>query len=92
MASKTLNSKCIKCSKGFLNTNGKTVQCTLCSNHLHLKCTDLNKNSYQSFSGDKDFICQYCSYYSCITCEKHVYYKQHGTVKTARRSYYPFLT
>ena len=78
MASKTLNSKCIKCSKGFLNTKQKTVQCTLCSNHLHLKCIDLNKNAYQSFSGDKDFICQYCSHYPCITCQKHVYDKQDG--------------
>ena len=55
MASKILNLKCIKCSKGFLNTKQKTVQCAQYSNHLHLKCTDLNKNTYQSFSGDKDF-------------------------------------
>ena len=34
-----------------------------------------NKNTYQSFSGDKNFIYQCCSHYSCITCEKHVYYK-----------------
>ena len=78
MASKILNSKCIKCCKGFLNTKRKTVQCTPCSNNLHLKCTDLDKNTYQSFSGDKHFICQYCSHYSCITCEKQVYDKQHG--------------
>ena len=78
MASKTLNSKCIKCSKGFLNTKQKTVQCTLSSNHLHLKCTDLKKNTYQSFSGDKDFICQYCSHYPCISYEKHVYDKLDG--------------
>ena len=57
----------------------KTVQCTLCSNHLHLKFADLNKNTYQSFSGDEDFTCQYCSHYSSITCEKHVYDKQDGT-------------
>ena len=59
---KILSSKCIKCSKGFLNTKQKTVQCAQYSNHLHLKYTDLNKNIYQSFSGDKDFICQYCSH------------------------------
>ena len=52
MASIILNSKCIKCSKGFLKTKRKRVQCTPCSNHLHLKYTDLNKNIYQSFSGD----------------------------------------
>ena len=78
MSSKTLNSKCIKCSKGFLNTKWKTVWCTLSSNHLHLKCTDLNKNTYHNFSGDKDFICQYCSQYSGISCEKHVYDKKGG--------------
>ena len=50
MASKLLNSKCIKCSKGFLNIKRKTVQCTLRSNHLHLKFTDLDKNTYQSFN------------------------------------------
>ena len=55
MASKTLNLKCIKFSKGFLNTKQKIVQYTLSSNHFHLKCTDLNKNTYQSFSGDEDF-------------------------------------
>ena len=76
MASNILNSKCFKCSKGFLNTKQKTVQCTLCSNHLHLKRTDLNKNTYHSFSGDKDFIFQYCSHCSRITCEKHVHDKQ----------------
>ena len=78
MASKIFNSKCIKCSKGFLKTKQKTVPCAQCSNHLHLKCTDLNKNTYQSFSGDGDFICQYCSHYLCITCEKHAYDKQDG--------------
>ena len=26
----------------------------------------------------KDFICQYSSHYSCITCEKHVYDKEGG--------------
>ena len=76
MASKISKSNCIKCSVGVLNTKQKTVQCTQCSNHLHLKGTDLNKNTYQSFSGDKDFICQYCSHYSCITCEQHAYDKQ----------------
>ena len=53
MASKILNSKCITCSKGFLNTKQKTVQRAQCSNCFRLKCTDLNKNTYQSFSGDK---------------------------------------
>ena len=79
MASKILNSKWINCSKGFQNTTQKKVQCTQCSNHLHLKCTGLNKNTYQSLSGYKDFICQYCSHYSCTTSDKHVYDKQGGT-------------
>ena len=60
MASKILNSKCFKCSKGFLNTKQKTVQYAQCSNHLHLKCKDLSKNTYQSFSDEKKFIFQYC--------------------------------
>ena len=47
-----------------------------CSNHLHLKCAGLNKSTYQSFSGNKDIICQYCSHYLCLTYEKHVYHKQ----------------
>ena len=52
----------IKCSEGFKITKQKTFQCTQFSNQLHLKCTGLNKNTYQSFSGDKDFICQYFSH------------------------------
>ena len=78
MASKILNSKYIKCSKGFLNTKRKTIQCNQCSNPLHLEQKDLNKNNFKRFSGDKNFICQYCSHCSCITCEKHVYDKQDG--------------
>ena len=76
MASKILNSKCIKPSKDFLNTKPKTVRCTQCSNHL--TCTGSNENNCQSIKGDKDFICQYCSHYLRITCEKHVYDKQGG--------------
>ena len=66
MDSKILNSKCIKCSGGFVNTERKTVQCIQCTNHLNLKCVGLNKNTYQSFIGDQDFSCQYCSHQSCI--------------------------
>ena len=78
MASKIFNSKCIKRPKGFSNTKQKAVQCPQFSNHLHLKCTGLIKNTHQSFSGDKDFICHYCSRYSCTTCEKHMYDNQDG--------------
>lgn len=36
----------------------------------------INRNTCQSFSGDKDFIRQYFSHYSCITAEKHAYDKK----------------
>ena len=64
MDSKILNSRCIKCSGGFVNTERKTVQCVQRTNHLNLKFlfNGLNKNTYQSFIGDQDFICQYCSH------------------------------
>ena len=75
MVSKILNSKCIKCSKAFLNIKQKAIQYTLCANNLHLKCICLKKNTYQNFSGNKYCICQYFPHYSCIVFEKHVYDK-----------------
>ena len=42
--------------------------------------TDLNKNTYQSFSADKGFICQYCSHIitHALLVRSNVHDKQAG--------------
>ena len=52
---------------------------SMLKNHLHLKCTDLNKNTYQRFSDEGILFVSIAHItYSCITCEKCVFDKQDG--------------
>ena len=75
----TVSEKCIKCTKPFLNMRQKSLKCLKCLNSLHNKCSSVNKNQYLTYkNGKKDFICQYCTDYSCLKYDKHVYDRQPG--------------
>ena len=79
MSSSNQSEKCLKCTKGFSSSRQKSLTCTSCSSTLHLKCTLITNNDYSLYkSGEKDFVCQYCSDFRCISCNKHVYDKQEG--------------
>ena len=50
-----------------------------CLNSLHIKCSTVDNREFLSYkNGKKDFICQYCTDYSCLKCDKHVYDRQPG--------------
>ena len=52
----------------------KTLKCLKCLNSLHIKCSTVDNRQYLSYkNGKKDFICQYCTDYTCLKCDKHVY-------------------
>ena len=71
--------KCIKCRNPFLSMKQKTPKCLKCLNSLHNKCSTADKKQYLSYkNGKKDFICQYCTDYSCLKCDKHIYDRQPG--------------
>ena len=43
-------------------------------NSLHIQCSTVDNRQYLSYkNGKKDFICQYCTDYSCLKCDKNVY-------------------
>ena len=47
---------------------------------LHQKCTNTRSREYSKDfkTGKRDFICQYCEDYSCLTCDKNVCDRQDG--------------
>ena len=78
MASKeTIFARCIKHTDKICPKQNK-LQCKQCSYLLHQKCTNISTREYSKDfkTGKKDFICQYCADYSCLTFDKHVYDKQ----------------
>ena len=78
MASITVTTfrKCIKCTYN-IDTKQNKLQCKQCLFLLHQKCTNIsNREYFKDFkTGKRGLICQYCSDYSCLTCDKHVYDK-----------------
>lgn len=70
--------KYIKCTYKIGPKQNK-LQYKQCS-FLHQKCTNRSNREYsKGFKiAKRDFICQYCLNYSCLTCGKHVYDKQYG--------------
>ena len=72
-----VSEKCIKCTKLFFSVRQKTLKCLECLKPLHIKCSTVDNRQYLSYkNGKKDFICQYCTDYSCLKCEKHVYHRK----------------
>ena len=73
MASKIFE-KCVKCTKPFLSMRQKTLKCSKCLNSLQIKCSTVDNRQCLTYkNGKKDLICQYCTDYPCIKCDKHVY-------------------
>ena len=71
--------KCLKCTKQFSSSRQKSLTCTTCFSSLHLKCTHIAKNDFTVYKkGEKNFVCQYCMDFRCMSCNKHVYDKQQG--------------
>ena len=55
------------------------TKCLKCLKSFHIKCSTLDKKQYLSYkNGKQDFICQYCTDYSWLKCDKHDYDKQPG--------------
>ena len=68
-----VSKKCIKCTKPFLRMRQKTMKCLKCLNSLHIKCSTVDNRHFLSYkNGKKNFICQHCTDYSCLKCDKHV--------------------
>ena len=73
MLASKIKDKCLKCKKPVSSRQNKT-NCNLCKKVLHLKCTELTKSQFQSYQkGKLLFNCIYCTNYSCLICDKHIY-------------------
>ena len=73
-----VSGKNVKYTKPFLSMR-KKLKCLKCMNSLHIQCSIVDNRQYLSYkNGKKDFICQYCTDYSCLKCDKHVYDRQPG--------------
>ena len=67
-----ISEKCIKRTKPSLSIKHKTLKCLKCLNSLHIYCSNVDKKQYLSYkNGKKDFICQQCTDYFCLRCDKH---------------------
>ena len=68
-----MKDKCLKCKKPVLSRQNR-INCNLCKKVLHLKCTELTKSQFQSYQkGKLLFNWIYCTNYSCLKCDKHIY-------------------
>ena len=57
----------------------KFLKCLKCLNPLHIKCSTVDNRQYLSYkNGKKEFTFQYCTDYSYLKCDKHVYDRQLG--------------
>ena len=64
---------CLKCKKPVSSRQNR-LNCNLCKKVLHLKYTELTKSQFQSYQkGKLLFNCVYCTNYSCLKCDKHIY-------------------
>ena len=62
---KNLDSPCTSCNKPFAN-NEKSIECFICKNWVHFKCTNITKPVF-------DFMSKYQSVqFLCFTCETAV--------------------
>ena len=73
---------CIKCGKLLKTSNDKLV-CSKCENTLNLKCSRLSPKEFSKHKkGKTKCICQFCTDYTCIKCDRHVEYDQKGVLCT----------
>ena len=76
MAPKVENKKCTKYCK-VLSRSGKNLECFKCNKSLHLKFSRLDKKRFlKCIQGNPEFVCQFCTDYTCHHCNKHIYYGQ----------------
>ena len=76
MASRGLDKKCIKYTKKIASNSDKHIQCCRCSFFLHPRCSGLRHTDY--VNKNKNYVCQCCTEYTCLRCNRHVYDKQDG--------------
>ena len=56
------SNKCISCCK-TIRSNQKSVQCSCCKNHFHVKCTSLDLIRYDQsvyYDSLSSWLCQFC--------------------------------
>ena len=76
------DNKCLKCDKTAKST-GNSLECSQCQNFIQLKCSRLTKIQFNQYKkGKMRFVCQFCTDYSCLKCNKHAYYRQKGVLCT----------
>ena len=75
------NKKFMKCEKLSIKSNN-SLKCSECHKMIHFKCSRLrvNKDFVQFKKSKQQFVCQFCSDYTCLKCYKHVYYDQKGVL------------
>ena len=72
----------IKCVK-LLKTTKDNLVCSKCENSLHLKCSRPSPKEFSKYKkGKTKFICQFCTDYTCIKCDRHIEYGQKGVLCT----------
>ena len=73
--SKPNDTKCIKCSKKFLNKGQNLICCDNCSGLQHMKCAGLKLKEFHKIINDPNskFLCTYCENFKCGKCSKPVY-------------------
>ena len=61
------NKKCMKCEKESIKSNS-SLECSECHKMIHLKCSRLriNKDFVQFKKSMQQFVCQFCSDYTCL--------------------------
>ena len=76
MAQKVENKKYSKYFK-VLSKSWESLECFKCNKSLHLKCIRSDKRRLLKYiQGNLEFVCQFCTDYTCHHCNKHVYYGQ----------------
>ena len=60
--------------KYLFQVDKNRIYCNICKKVLHLKCIELTKYQFQSYQkGKLPSNCIYCTNYSCLKCDKHIY-------------------
>lgn len=70
---------CIHCLKVVLN-NQNCIQCDECNKWIHQKCSNISAKKFKIYTDDHSqyFYCDYCQFYKCTKCRKHVYDNEKG--------------
>ena len=71
--------KCLKCQK-VVYEDQNSLSCDECNKWIHLKCSRLKRKEFKLFTTNSEliFTCDFCKYYRCGKCQKHVYDHQNS--------------